>query len=149
MSRSPVVPPGLSACECGTARYTSHRLSQLVCCIAPCPLHPGCLSPPPPTSWMNVSSLTPKLSDFHIVQLSHSSDCSCFYICCCPSFGCARKQSVSSYTSMLAGSHPIFQIVFPSCCTDSLFFCFLISKSLSWFSALSSPLLIACKLFFS
>ena len=27
-----------------------------------------------------------------------------FKVCCCPSFGCARRQSVSTYASILAGS---------------------------------------------
>ena len=54
--------------------------------------------------WMNVSSLTPWLSDFHTVWFSVSSGCFCFYICCCPSFGCVRRHSVSTYASILAGS---------------------------------------------
>ena len=29
-----------------------------------------------------------------------------FLNCCCPSFGCVRKHSVSTYTSILAGRHP-------------------------------------------
>ena len=37
------------------------------------PLCPSCLSPPLLLVWMNVSSLTPWLSDFHTVQLSSSS----------------------------------------------------------------------------
>ena len=36
---------------------------------------PGCPSPPFLQVWMNVSSLTPWLSDFHIVQFSVSSGC--------------------------------------------------------------------------
>ena len=34
-----------------------------------------CPSPPLPLVWMNVSSLTPWLSDFHTVRFSDSSDC--------------------------------------------------------------------------
>ena len=59
--------------------------------------------------WMNVSSLNPWLSDFHAVRVSGSSGCFCFSICCCPSFGCVRKQSISTYTSILDRSQP-------SCC---------------------------------
>ena len=56
LSHSPVVPPGLSACKCGSAWSASH------CTASPC--HPGCLSLPFLPVWMNVSSLTLWLSDF-------------------------------------------------------------------------------------
>ena len=70
------------------------------CChLAKHPLHPGYPSLALP-GWMNVSGLTPWLLDFHIVWFSGSSGCFCFKICCCLSFGCARKQSVSTYTSI-------------------------------------------------
>ena len=65
---------------------------------------PGCPSPPLLPVWMNVSSLTPWLLDFHTVQFSVSSGCFLFLNCYCPSFGCARRQSVSTYASILAGS---------------------------------------------
>ena len=65
---------------------------------------PGCPSPPLLLVWMNVSSLSPWLSDFHTVRFSVSSGCFLFLNCCCPSFGCARRHSVSTYTSILAGS---------------------------------------------
>ena len=45
-----------------------------------------------------------------VVTLSYSFDflavlvIFCFQICCCPSFGCARRHSVSTYMSILAGS---------------------------------------------
>ena len=52
---------------------------------------------------MNVSSLTPWLLDFHAVWFSGSSGCCVFFfIGCYPSFGCARKQSISTYASILA-----------------------------------------------
>ena len=58
--------------------------------------------------WMNVSSLSPWLLDFHTVQVSVSSVCFLFLNCCCSSsFGCARRHSVSTYASILAGS-PLF-----------------------------------------
>ena len=72
---------------------TSHRLA----------MSPLCPSPPFLLVWMNVSSLSPWLSDFHIVRFSVSSDCFLFLNCCCP-FGCARRHSVSSYPSILAVS---------------------------------------------
>ena len=64
----------------------------------------GCLSPPLLPVWMNVSSLSPWSSDFHAVRFSVSSGCFLFLNCCCPSFACARRHSVSTYTSILAGS---------------------------------------------
>ena len=66
LSCSPVVPPGLSSHKCGTAWSASH-------CLATCPLWRG--SPPPPLLpvWMNISSLTPWLSELHTVQFSGSS----------------------------------------------------------------------------
>ena len=65
---------------------------------------PGCPSPPLPPVWVNVSSLSPWLSDFHTVWFSASSGCFLFLNYCCPSFGCAKRHSVSTYASILAGS---------------------------------------------
>ena len=65
------------------------------------------------TVWMNVSSLTPWLSDFHTVRFPGLSGFFS-YICCCPSFGCARRQNVSTYAYILAGS----------LCYPYLWFCF-------------------------
>ena len=48
------------------------------CRLAMHPLHPSCLSSPLLPVWMNVSSLTPWLSDFHTVRYSGSSSCFCF-----------------------------------------------------------------------
>ena len=62
----------------------------------------GCLSPPLLQVWMNVSSLSPWVSDFHTVRFSVSSGCFLFLNCYCPSFGCARRHSVSTYASILA-----------------------------------------------
>ena len=64
---------------------------------------PCCPSPPLLPVWMNVSSLSPWLLDFHTVQFSVSSGCFLSFNCC-PSFGRARRHSVSTYTSILAGS---------------------------------------------
>ena len=66
---------------------------------------PRCPFPPLLLMWMNVSSLSPWLSDFHTVRFSVSSDCF-LLLNCCPSFGCARRHSVSTYTSILAESPP-------------------------------------------
>ena len=65
---------------------------------------PGCPSLPLLPVWVSVSSLSPWLSDFLTVRFSVSSGCFLFLNCCCPSFGCARRHSVSTYASLLAGS---------------------------------------------
>ena len=83
------------------ARMWGHRVCQPQPCCESSP--PGCLSPCLLVVWMNVSSLSPWLSDFHTVQFSVSSGCFLFLNCCCPSFGCARRCSVSTYASILAG----------------------------------------------
>ena len=72
--------------------------------LAKSPPHPAAQSLPLLPVWMNVSSLTPWLMDFHTVRFSVGSACFLFLNCCCPSFGCARRHSVSTYTSILAGS---------------------------------------------
>ena len=72
------------------------------CCRESSPA--SCASLPLLPVWMNVSSLSPQLLDFHTVQFSVSSGCFLFLNCCCPSFGCARRHSVSTYASILAGS---------------------------------------------
>ena len=64
---------------------------------------PSCLSPLLLPVWVSVSSLSPWLLDFHTVRFSVSSGCFLF-LNCCPSFGCARRHSVSTYVSILAGS---------------------------------------------
>ena len=60
---------------------------------------PGCPSPPLLPVWVSVSSLTPSFLDFHTVLFSGSSGCFLFLNCCC-----ARRQSVSTYASIWAGS---------------------------------------------
>ena len=119
---SPVIPPGLSMHECGAVGSAS--------CSLACPVHPTicqvsgpgrfalslvrpcCRSPPLLLVWMNVSSLSPWLSDFHTVRFSVSSGCFWFLKCCCPSFGCARRRSVSTYASILVFYISIFVLFF-------------------------------------
>ena len=86
---------------CSTIRHLAGTIS---CRLAASLLCPGCPSPPLLPVW-NGSSLTHWLSDFRTVQFSLSSGCFLFLNCCCPSFGCARRHSVSTYTFILAGSH--------------------------------------------
>ena len=54
-------------------RHTNVGPSVLPAAALPCPLCPSCPSPPLLLVWMNVSSLTPCLSDFYIVQFSGHS----------------------------------------------------------------------------
>ena len=92
---------------CLASQTSSHNPPPLWVCQPPprcptvSPLHPGCLSPPLLLVWVNVSSLSPWLSDFHTVRFSVSSGCFLFLNCCCCSFGCVRRHSVSAYTSMV------------------------------------------------
>ena len=78
LSHSPVVPPSLSTCECGTIWSASHRLACQVCLFATCPLCPSCPCLCFLPVWMNVSSLIHWLLDFHTVQFYGSSDCFLF-----------------------------------------------------------------------
>ena len=71
LSHSPVVPPSLSAHNCGTTQFTS-------CCLATHPLHPSCLSLSLLPVWIHACSLTPWLSNFHTVWFSVSSGCFSF-----------------------------------------------------------------------
>ena len=82
-----------------------HLVHQLLN-LAAWPVYPNCLFPCLLSVWINVSSLTPWLSDFFTVQFSGSSGCFCFYIVCCP-FGCVRKWSMSTYSSILAGTRKL------------------------------------------
>ena len=108
----PPIPPGLSMHKCGATGSAS-------CCTA-CPIRSTIrhlAGPPaatllwvlsiplpvsiPPTS-LDECSLSPWLLDFHAVRFSVSSGC--FLFLSCPSFGYARRRSVSTYVSILAGS---------------------------------------------
>ena len=115
--RSPAVPPGLSMRECGAAgsascrtacpfRSTIHHLTGSASCrLALSPLRPGCPSPPLLLVWMNVSSVSPWLSDFHAVRFSVSSGCFLF-LNLLLSFFCSRRHSVCTYSSILVRSLP-------------------------------------------
>ena len=111
---SPTIPPSLSMRECGamgSARGSTacpihstirHLTGSASPHLAMSPLHPGCPSLPLLLVWMNVSSLSPWLLDFHTVRFSVSCGCFLFLNCCCrPSFGCVRWHSVSTYAAIL------------------------------------------------
>ena len=83
LSRSAVVPTGLSAHERGTTQSASCYFARQ---LQPCPpwssgresTLPSCPSLPLLQVWLNVSSLTPWLLDFHTVRFSGSSGCFLF-----------------------------------------------------------------------
>ena len=64
---------------------------------------PSCPSLPLLLVWMNVSSLTPWLSDFYTIWFPGSSDCFSF-LNLLFLFGCEKRHSVSSYASILTRS---------------------------------------------
>ena len=94
---------GLPAATLPAPSTVRHLTGSASCCLAANPLRPGCPCPLLLAVWMNVS-LSPWLSDFHTVQFSVSSGYFLLLNCCYPSFGCARRRNVSTYTSILAGS---------------------------------------------
>ena len=69
LSHSRVVSHGFICTRMWDHPLFSHRLAMSLLCPAACLLLPV---------WMNVSSLTPLLSDFHTVQFSVSSGCFLF-----------------------------------------------------------------------
>ena len=99
---------GSASCSlaCPAPHLPPHWVLQPPLCRESSP--PSCASPPLLLGWVSVSSLTPWLSDFHTVRFSVSSGCFMFLNCCCPAFGCLRRHSVSTYTSILARSLAIF-----------------------------------------
>ena len=115
LSCSPVVPPILHTCECGmpsppttilTMQSASHHLVVHPLCL-------GCPYLPLLPVWMNVSSLTLGCrTSIYLNFLAVLFVCSfvCFYIGFYPSFGCMRKWSVSTYTSIFSRS-PVVSIV--------------------------------------
>ena len=98
-SQLQLCPPHSTICH--LAESVSRRL-------AVSPLCPSCPSLPLVPVWMNVSSLSPLLSDFHTVRFSVSSGCFLFLNCSCPCFGFGRRHSVSTYASILAGRYIMF-----------------------------------------
>ena len=97
-----VGPWGLLAAAWPAPLHIHHFAGSTSRRLAASPLHPSCPSLPLLAVWMNVSSLSPWLSDFRTVRFSVSSGF--LFFNCCPSFGCTRRPSVSTYTSISAGS---------------------------------------------
>ena len=113
--RSPAAPPGLSICECGTSGSASGH--------AACPIRSTICqslgsaqqykSSPPQ---LPVSAAPPTGLDecFFFISLVVGLSCGSIFCqfwlflllnCRCPSFGCVRRCSVSTYTSILVLSH--------------------------------------------
>ena len=103
MSVGPPAPPAAASLGPPAAPLPTPVLQPPSCSESCLPSYP---SLPRLQVWMNISSLTSWLSDFHTVRFSVSPGCFLFLNCCCPSFGCERRHSVSTYASTLAGSAP-------------------------------------------
>ena len=107
--RSPNIPPDLSMRECGATGSASCRTACPVCptirhisgsgCsnAIPRPRPPLCA---PPTGLDECFFSTSLVVGLPCGSISVTSGC-CFFNCCCPTFGCARRHSVSTYTSIL------------------------------------------------
>ena len=101
---SPVIPPGLSMSESGALGSASCRTA---CPSSPTILHisGSCLPQLPVSAPTSLDECFYFIS--MVVGLPHSSIFCQFWLflflnCCCPSFGCARRCSVSTYASILA-----------------------------------------------
>ena len=114
--RSPAIPPSLSVHECGAAGSASHHLVGSASFSLACPVSQSATSlSPPATALLRVlsapaASLCPSYHSVRMFLLyllgcrtSCSSGCFLFLNCCCPSFGCGRRHSVSTYASIFAG----------------------------------------------
>ena len=91
----PRLPPSLSMRECGSTGSASHPLAASPLCPA---VH---LCPSYQFGWMFLLYVLGCRTSIQFYFLS--SGCFLFLNCCCPSFGCARRHSVSTYASILAG----------------------------------------------
>ena len=114
LSLSQVVPPGLSSCKYGTALFASQCLTwSSSSCLASLGL-PAIALPRVLSAQLPIYAPPTGLDECFFfnslaVGLPYSSIFCQFWLflflnCCCPSFGCARRHSVSTYASILAGS---------------------------------------------
>ena len=94
----------LSTHKCGTTQSNSHHLAQWVLQLPPC--HSFSLPVSASPAGLNECFFFNSL----VVRLPYSSIFWHFWLlfdlffCCCPSFGCERKQSLCTYASILAES---------------------------------------------
>ena len=109
LSSFPVFPSGLSEGKCGTTCSASHCLAHpgplaaTLLWVLSCP---GCMLLHCLLVWMNVSSLTPWLSDFHTNRFSVSCGYFLFLNLLLSFFGSLRRKTVSFYASIVARSLP-------------------------------------------
>ena len=140
LSCSPVVPPSLSALKCGTTCSTSHCLVGSASCSLACPVPQSTtsLGPPAPallqilSAWLPASDPPTGLDECFffislVVGLPYSLIFCQFWLflflnCCCPSFGCARRHSMSTYTFILARSPRSYFLKLQQSMTDKLHF---------------------------
>ena len=111
--RSPAVPPIYARmCGRGDTACPIHSPNPPVSGsghVATSPVCPSCPSPSFLLVWTNVSSLSPWLLDFHAVRFSVRSVFFFLYLNrFCPSFGCARRRSVSTYASILVSPPKVY-----------------------------------------
>ena len=80
LSPEPSVAWSVSLPSCSSHFICMWMWDHWICQLPPCHESslPGCPSPPLLPVWMNVSSLTPWLSDFHTIWFSVSSGCFLF-----------------------------------------------------------------------
>ena len=81
--------PGLCGLSCSAV--VPHKRGTTSCHLVTCLLHTGRPSPLVLPVWINVSSLTPGLSDFHTAQFSGSSHCFLFLIFSLPFFWLCKE----------------------------------------------------------
>ena len=118
--RFEALPPHSGTMGCVVCHLVHQLLPHQPATALPSPLHnlppcwvcqppPCCESSPPLLPvWMNVSSLSPWLLDFHAVQFYVSSGCFLFLNCCYP-FDCARRHGV--YLHLHLGRMLIYFII--------------------------------------
>ena len=99
-----------TSCECGTACFTSH-CCRLTTTATPHSLCPGSQCPPLLPIWMDMA-LNSWLLDFHKFDFPAVLGVFCFEVSYDPSYGCARRWSVSTCTSILTGS-PAMLLITP------------------------------------
>ena len=102
LSHSTVVSPGLSTLKCGTTWCTSCCLTHPSPPVATLPRVLSTCCPPLPLLlvWMSVSSLTPWLSDFHVVQFFCLSWLFLFFNLLLSFFWLSEEAQYSTYASI-------------------------------------------------
>ena len=135
---SPAIPPGLSMRECGAAGSASHHFVGYATCSLACPIQQSATLLGPPaaalpqvlSTWLPVSASPTSLDEYFffislVVGLQFSVSSGCFlFLNCCPSFDCGRRHSVSTYTSILAGSRVSLFLISMSLAIFCLVVCF-------------------------